>query len=139
MKFNEFADPKEEKNLVTAIRDFMPIAIKTLKLKSIPKIDFEKDVKSNHDQPTFGAYRHGDERKMIALDIENRHPMDIIRTLAHELVHYKQDLDGRLSAKSWQTGSPTENEAHEKAGIMMREFDKQYPNYLHLPAVTFKK
>lgn len=139
MKFNEIANKKEEKTLVTAIRDFMPIAIKVLELDSIPKIDFEKDVKSNHDQPTFGAYRHGHEHKIILLDIENRHPVDIIRTLAHELVHYKQDLEGRLGKNSWKTGSPTENEAHEWAGIMMREFDKQYPDYLHLSAVTFHK
>ena len=122
--------------IVDAIRDFLPIAIKTLKLKELPRITFSKDVDSKHDQPTFGVYHH-DGRKLIAIDIEERHPIDIIRTLAHELVHFKQDLEGRLTDNSWKTGSPTENEAHEKAGIMLRMFDKEHPEYLKLQAVEF--
>lgn len=126
-------------NLIDGIRDFLPIAVKFLKLDRLPKIDFEKDVESKHDQPTFGVYHHDTDTKIIKLDIEERHPIDIIRTLAHELVHYKQDLEGRLDKNSWRTGSPTENEAHEKAGVMMREFDKKYPHYLKSQAVEFNE
>lgn len=126
-------------NLIDAIRDFLPIAIEYLQLERLPKIDFEKDVKSKHDQPTFGVYHHDTETKTILLDIEERHPIDIIRTLAHELVHFKQDLEGRLDKNSWRTGSPTENEAHDKAGIMMRIFDRKYSKYLKSQAVEFNE
>ena len=134
MKVKDILSEGQEKTLVDAIRDFLPIAISHLKLKSIPKIDCVKNVKSKHDPPTFGVFHH-DGKNLILLDIEERHPIDIIRTLAHELVHYKQNLEGRLSKTSWKTGSSTENEAHEQAGIMMREFDKKHPEYLHLKAV----
>lgn len=122
-------------NLNDAVQDFLPIAKKFLKLDSLPDIRFSKDVISKHDQPTFGCYHHSEKHKEIELDIEERHPIDIIRTLAHELVHYKQDLEGRLDHNSWKTGSPTENEAHEKAGQMMRIFDKKYARYLKMQAV----
>lgn len=128
---------EQEKTLIDAIRDFLPLAIKHLELNRLPKIDFKKNVKSKHDQPTFGVYHHDKDTKIIELDIEERHPIDIIRTLAHELTHFKQDLEGRLNKNSWHTGSPTENEAHEKAGMMMREFDKKYPEYLKSKAITF--
>lgn len=136
MRANEFISEGRE-DFFKAIRDFLPIAIKTLKLKSLPKITISKNVVSHHDQPTFGRYDNRPE--IIHLDIEERHPIDIIRTLAHELVHYKQDKEGQLNSNSWKTGSPQENEAHEIAGIMMREFDKQFPKYLKLQAIEFNR
>jgi Zn-dependent peptidase ImmA (M78 family) len=57
----------------------------------------------------------------------NRHPNDILRTIAHELVHYKQDTEHRLEPDSGTTGSPEENQANAVAGIVMRHFNKQYP------------
>lgn len=135
MRANEFIF-EGKVDLIDSIRDFLPIAIKHLKLKSLPKIRIEKNVESKHDQPTFGKYENGKE--IIFLDIEERHPVDVIRTLAHELVHYKQDKEGRLDSNSWKTGSPDENEAHEKAGEMIREFDKQFPKYMSMKAVQFE-
>ena len=126
-------------DIVDVIKNFLPLAINYLELKSLPKITFSKDVESKHEQPTFGVYHHDSDTKLIELDIENRHPMDIVRTLAHELVHYRQDLDHKLKHDSWKTGSPTENQAHEKAGIMMRKFDKMYPKYMKLSAVNLKE
>jgi len=63
----------------------------------------------------------------IKVVILNRHPMDVMRTLAHELVHWKQmqsgqELDG-------DDGSKTENDANAYAGIIMRKFGKMYPEY----------
>ena len=52
--------------------------------------------------------------------------MDVLRTLAHELVHWKQcqmgeELDGA-------DGSDAENQANAVAGIIMRRFGKSYPH-----------
>jgi hypothetical protein len=49
---------------------------------------------------------------------------DILRTLAHELVHRKQEEDGRLDIKSGETGSPIEDEANATAGVLLRNFGK---------------
>jgi Zn-dependent peptidase ImmA (M78 family) len=50
---------------------------------------------------------------------------DILRTLAHELVHHKQNLDGRINYESGETGSDIENEANAKAGVLLRDFGKK--------------
>jgi Zn-dependent peptidase ImmA (M78 family) len=49
---------------------------------------------------------------------------DILRTLAHELVHRKQEEDGRLDINSGKTGSPIEDEANAMAGVLLRNFGK---------------
>lgn len=113
--------------LVDALRDFLPIAVKNLKLDHIPKIKLVKSI-PNSNVPTFGRFVN--EEKVITVVVANRNPVDILRTLAHEMVHYAQGEQHRLDGDSWHTGSPIENEAHEVAGIIMREFDKQFPEYL---------
>ena len=59
--------------------------------------------------------------------VSGRHPIDVLRTLAHELIHYKQDSEGRIHDESGATGSDEENEANAGAGIIMRDFDQAYP------------
>jgi hypothetical protein len=40
------------------------------------------------------------------------------------LVHRKQEEDGRLKINSGETGSPIEDEANSKAGVLLRNFGK---------------
>jgi Zn-dependent peptidase ImmA (M78 family) len=47
--------------------------------------------------------------------------------LAHELVHYKQDIQNRLTPESGKTGHEHENEANAAAAIMMRNFAQMRP------------
>jgi hypothetical protein len=56
--------------------------------------------------------------------------MDVFRTLAHELVHYKQDLDKELEGDNpGATGSPQENEANSRAAVIMRNWGKKHPEF----------
>jgi hypothetical protein len=91
----------------------------------------------HHEQPTFGMYVEGENVLYVALS--NRHPIDILRTIAHELTHYKQDTDHKLNDESGFTGSPEENEANSMAGIVMRHFNKQYPEYLSTKPIIDKQ
>jgi hypothetical protein len=52
---------------------------------------------------------------------------DILRTLAHELVHHMQNGKGELNSDSGEDGSPTENEANATAGLIMRKFGRENP------------
>jgi hypothetical protein len=70
------------------------------------------------------------DTKMIYLSIVNRHPIDILRSLAHEVVHLKQLGSGQLV--SGRTGSRHENEANAKAGELMRKYGKLNPNLFDL-------
>ena len=69
---------------------------------------------------------------VIYLSIINRHPMDIFRTLAHEFVHYKQNMEKGLNFKSSHAGSPTENQANAKAGELMRKYGQLHPELFDL-------
>ena len=129
MNLYEMFDPEgpNKLTLVDALRDFLPIAVKFLKLKTLPKIHLVKELHDTH-VPTFGRFEN--DTREISVVVDNRNPVDIIRTLSHELAHYAQEERGELDSDSWHTGSSAENQAHEQAGIMMREFDKQFPAYL---------
>ena len=117
----------ENKEFNLALEDFLPFAKKQLKLKKLPKMTFVKSFDED-EQPSFGGYDTGTGTIEIATD--GRHPIDVLRTLAHELVHYKQDQENRLNPHSGETGSDEENEANVIAGIIMRRFNKRYSKHL---------
>jgi hypothetical protein len=107
------------------VKEFMNHVTKELKLDSLPKINFSNDSQDAVDSRSWGGYRPGD--KSIHIVIAKRHPADIFRTLAHELVHYKQDITGRLQPGDGKTGSDIENEANSRAAIIMRNFAQAKP------------
>ena len=123
-------------NFVAMFKKFLPLAMHYLKIDSLPEMKFEPHIRDT-DQPTFGKYNNGTRQLHVAL--LNRHPNDILRTTAHELCHYKQDINDELNPESGVTGSPEENEAHVMAGIIMRHFNKQYPEYLDSDPITEDK
>jgi len=130
---DSLADHKE--NFMEMFKKFLPIAMHYIGLTSLPRMKFEAHI---HDdtQPTFGKYENGERVLYVAL--MNRHPNDILRTIAHELVHYKQDTEHELEPDSGRTGSPHENQAHAIGGIVMRHFNKKYPEYLGSRPITDK-
>jgi hypothetical protein len=128
-----FEGAESKQTFVDMFKKFLPLAMKVLELKSLPEFNFQPSINTG-DQPSFGAYRVEDQTLHVAL--KNRHPNDILRTVAHELVHYKQDLSDQLNPNSGDTGSPEENQAHELAGIIMRHFNKQFPEFLKSRPIT---
>ena len=106
------------------VDSFVDFASNELGIKSFPSVKFKQSDDSD-EQPSFGGY--SPSLKIITISTKNRHPMDIFRTLAHELVHAKQDEDGRLTdvAKEGSTGSDCENEANSQAGVIMRKYAKK--------------
>lgn len=96
---------------------FLKIAMRELELDALPQIHLKKIVDDN----TFGRFSKNDGS--IELAIANRHPVDVLRTLAHELVHYKQWQQQKLNNNSGDTGSPEENDANATAGVIMRIFN----------------
>jgi len=64
------------------------------------------------------------------ISIVNRHPIDILRTVAHEYVHHKQQSEGKKL--SGHAGSTSENEANAKAGEIMRKYGDLHPELFDL-------
>jgi len=114
--------------------DFIRFAAEDLELKSLPKFDFRFDNFKSVQHKSFGGYAPGDEH--ITITVKNRHIMDVCRTLAHELVHYKQDLNKELEdADAGSTGSPQENEANARAAVIMRNWGKRNPHFFEKDAI----
>jgi hypothetical protein len=66
----------------------------------------------------------------IVISIVNRHPIDILRTVAHEYIHHRQQSEGkRLNGNA---GSLSENEANAKAGEILRKYGKLHPELFDL-------
>lgn len=122
---NENLSRKEFHNMLKGFVDF---TVDRLGIEKAPEIEY-KNSDDHGDQPSFGGYSPG-SKKLIVMS-KNRHPMDIFRTVAHELVHHKQNEDGRLGKNIEQegsTGSDIENEANSEAGKIMRWFGKANPD-----------
>jgi hypothetical protein len=117
----------EKKDTYPILLDFIRFAAKDLELDSLPKFDFVFDNKESMERKSFGGYAPGAEH--ITITVKNRHIMDVCRTLAHELVHYSQDLKKELDDdEAGSTGSPQENEANARAAVIMRNFGKAFPD-----------
>lgn len=110
------------------VKEFIKFTMKELGLKSLPS-DI-KFVGSDYSAQnlTFGTYAPDTDEIVIVKD--NRHPIDVLRTLAHELVHHKQRQDGQIL--DGQDGSETENEANAKAGELMRKFRTVMPEIFNV-------
>lgn len=119
-------------DFMAAMEDFLPMAMKEIGLDSLPKIKLVRRV-PDPEQPTFGKYVNN--KHVLYVGVENRHIVDVLRTLAHELVHYKQDTENRLNHHAGDTGSDIENEANAKAGVIMRKFNKAHRHYFEKPAL----
>ncbi len=105
---------------------FLRHCTEELGLDSLPKINLIDSKEYSIEHKSFGGYRP--DEKSIVLATKDRHPVDVFRTLAHELTHYKQDLEGQLEDENvGATGSPQENEANAMAGIVMRNFGQKFP------------
>ena len=110
------------------IDEFISFADKELglngNLPEINKIDEEGAAKENR---SFGGYFPDD--KKINFVTKNRNLADSLRSLGHELVHHKQNIDGRITdISAGETGSEIENEANSKAGVLLRKFGKINPD-----------
>lgn len=121
------------KDTYTVLLDFIKFAAEHLELDSLPKFDFKFDTSRSVEHHSFGGY--GSEH--INITVVNRHIMDVCRTLAHELVHYKQDLNHELDGDDpGATGSPQENEANAEAAVIMRNWGKLHPNLFDKQSIT---
>lgn len=95
-------------------------------LKPLPKVIFDD---TQQDEDVFiktGCY---DPNNMDVYVFTNgRHIKDILRSLAHELIHHKQNVDGRLGAGSYDGETiyndkklqKLEEEAYLKGNIAFR-------------------
>ena len=119
-------EPQEVENIVITIKKFVDYCKDYLKIETVPIIRIKKDPQWSKRNKTFGQY--DSLNNLLHISVANRHTVDVLRTLAHELVHRKQTELADLPYDAGTTGSHWENEANAGAGIIMRNFAEQNPS-----------
>jgi hypothetical protein len=131
-KYNENKPKKDLEDLIKenisetkqkSIQHFVEWATGRLKLQEQPKVNLIGGGQFAETKSSLGGYNP--QTKEIYVAIEGRLGADILRTIAHEMVHRKQDEMGLVRNESdGDDGSPIENNAHAVAGILMREYGR---------------
>ena len=117
------AEPQDTTDNIIA--DFIDFAAQALNLEQVPKITFTDDEKVAKQMHALGAYQPATDKLLVVKG--PRLTADILRTLAHELVHRKQAEMRPLKPEDGKTGSEVENEANAAAGVLLRQFGKYRP------------
>ena len=115
-------DPKSEEEI---LKDFIEFCVKELKIAQMPIIKLRRDPQWPVTHKTFGRYN--DDRRMLEVAFGQRHIMDVLRTVAHELTHKHQHEREDVPSDAGETGSQYENEANARAGVLMRDYGRLHP------------
>jgi len=125
----------DNKAVITELlKDFYPFAQKQLGFNKPVRVFLTKDIQNSRDP--LGKTAFYDPQEMhLKLFYVNRHPKDVLRSFAHELMHHKQNCDGRLNSDVGE-GPVDQNEnlakleeEANKAGFLVRQWEEQCPEY----------
>lgn len=97
------------------IQHFISFVAKHLKLTKMPSIRLV-----GHQEDSKRTFGHSIGNEIVVRTID-RHPGDVMRTLAHEMVHFKNGSNKDSSEKR-------EDMANAIAGRIMRLYNSKYPN-----------
>jgi len=118
-------------NIPEIVKEFLILCKKELELDQLPKIIWQT---TPSDFKSFGTFNPNDGS--IRLVIVNRQILDSLRTLAHEIVHFRQWTRDELHPESGETGSEQENEANALAAVIMRKFGRAHPELFQLAPIA---
>lgn len=123
-KYKIFIDPdlSLDKQI---LKEFIDFCLEFLKIENDVnqlKIVFSSEKK---DFTTYAYYDF--KNKIAAVYCKDRALLDCLRSLAHELVHYKQDIKQEIAIEDVSIdndGVEIENEANSIAGVILRKFGR---------------
>jgi len=107
--------------------DFINYVIKELDIETPFALHVEKEPTGDY---TGGTYRYKGGSERIKVRSKGRSLMDILRSIAHELVHHKQKEDGKFEGKEVVTdipeiGGAIEDEANAIAGRLIKKYGEE--------------
>lgn len=118
--FKDFLQIKSKMSRTDIIDDFIQFAKGELQINTLPEIDISDDTAKAKEMRTFGLYNPS--AQTIWVYGKNRNLADILRTLAHEMVHHKQNENGELYDGAGAAGTDIENHANAMAAVFMRQY-----------------
>jgi hypothetical protein len=121
----QFLEDSTDNNIV---QDFIQHVTTELGIDPVPEIHLHTDPSWSEQNQSFGRY--DPDSHTLNVSMPNRHVMDVLRTVAHELVHCSQNQQhGQLPDDAGETGSRWENDANARAGIIMRDWANSHPEH----------
>jgi hypothetical protein len=118
--------------LIKSLTEYM--LEKGMNIRPLPKVKFiDNDAENAKDFFGKTAYYNPNE-KSIVLYTYGRHPKDIIRSFAHEMIHHEQNCNGKLGNITTQNTNEEgdlpeiEREAYEKGNMIFREWTDNLTN-----------
>ena len=113
-------DDKKDK-----LNRFVKFVKNQLELDTVPVISIQ-----NHREniKTTANYDYTKDEKIIKVCSKGRALVDVMRSIAHEMVHHKQYEQGRLKVQPPDIGGEIEDEANAKAGQYIKMYSKKDPN-----------
>jgi hypothetical protein len=105
-----------------------------LNLKPYPKVKFIGNDQENAEDLLGKTAYYDPNQRLIVLYTLNRHPKDILRSYAHELIHHHQNLNGTLNhGQTTNTNEDgdleqIEREAYENGNILFRNWEDSIKN-----------
>jgi hypothetical protein len=119
---SKFSYPPMIKSLTEYMLD------KGMNIRPLPKVKFIDDDAENA-QNFFGKTAYYDpNNRVIVLYTMNRHPKDVMRSYAHEMIHHEQNCNGKLQNITTQNTNEEgnlpeiEREAYEKGNMTFRNW-----------------
>jgi hypothetical protein len=104
------------------ITEFVKFVKNELQLKKCPTIILQN---GRGELKTTANYNYSNDDKVIRVNSKNRALVDILRSIAHEMIHHKQFEDGRLKIKPSDIGGEIEDEANAKSGQFIKMYSKK--------------
>jgi hypothetical protein len=122
LSYDTFDYPKHIKSLTTFMLD------KGMKLRPLPTVKFiNDDVRNAEDFFGKTAYYDPNNHRIVLYTL-NRHPKDVMRSFAHEMIHHMQNHEGKLETIHTQNTNEEgdlpeiEREAYEKGNMTFRSW-----------------
>jgi hypothetical protein len=115
-----------------------------MELAPLPKVIFKND-KINAEDVLSRTAHYNPNNNSITLFISKRHPKDILRSYAHEMIHHNQNLENRLNNISTTNINEDdylkeiEREAYEKGNMIFRGWENQYKQNIKENKMTVKE
>ena len=122
----EASFPSDEKQHLERFVDFVK---KELGLENDINIRYQTD-KDGIKTTAVYKYQDGDEdheQSEVRVYTKERALQDIMRSVAHELVHHQQNENGKLKGKISNVGGPIEDEANAVAGELLKKYGINHP------------
>jgi hypothetical protein len=123
-----YAEPSEHDypKLIKSLTEYM--LDKGMNIRPLPKVRFVEDDVENA-RNFFGKTAYYDpSNRVVVLYTMERHPKDVMRSFAHEMIHHMQNCDDRLGNITTQNTNEEgdlpeiEREAYEKGNMTFRNW-----------------